>query len=146
MGAIGMPVRLTLPESGAVALAESADHLDRACDTYAFLAALDNNHRLWLALAEIADRQGWQSPDRRLADYVMATSCKAGRAVRDDHVQSLIDINRKVSADLLGGGRLEPVRSRVTLAWEEQGRPFGLTLDRWLVAEMERKARITSAA
>lgn len=141
MGIVSIPVRLTLSESCAVALTMAADELIGANDTVNFLAALDTNHRLWLSLSEIASTSKWTVPDRRLSDFVMATSHKAGRKTGDDQIETLISINRDVSTKLAGNQQLEAVKNRAVLAWQERGRPYGLSLERWLIAEMERKAR-----
>lgn len=135
-----IPVRLTLEESSAVALATAARYLDAAHDAREFAAALDNNHRLWLLLCEIADRDGWAAADRRLTDFVMATSRKAGRGVDDDHVEALIDINRTVSAELTGGRDLSSIQRRAVLAWQESG--WVQSLEHWLLGEIQRKARM----
>lgn len=142
MGIISIPVRLTLAESSAVALTMAADELAAACNTIKFLAALDTNHRLWLTLSDIAQASNWATPDRRLSDFVMATSHKAGRKTGDDMIETLIGINRDIAAKLAGTQDMEAVQRRATLAWQERGRPYGLGLERWLIAEMERKARI----
>ncbi|MCR6632735.1 MAG: flagellar biosynthesis regulator FlaF [Magnetospirillum sp.] len=142
MGSVSIPVRLTLPESSAVALTRAADEMADACDNQRFLAALDGNHRLWRALNEIAHAKGWRIPDRRIADYVMSTTHKAGRATSDDQIETLIAINRDMAAQLAGGQDLELVQRRAELAWRERGRPYGVRLDHWLIAEMERKARL----
>lgn len=135
-----IPVRLTLEESSAVALTTAAKHLDAAHDADDFAAALDNNHRLWLLLCEIADTSGWAATDRRLTDFVMTTSRKAGRGVDDDHIEALIDINRSVSARLTGGRDLSAIQRRAMLAWQESG--WVQSLERWLLAEIQRKARM----
>ncbi len=142
MGIISIPVRLTLAESCAVALHLAAEELAAAADHMTFLAALDSNHRLWLSLAQIAQGSGWSVPDRRLADFVTATAHKAGRKTGDDQIETLIAINREVAGHLAGGQDMEAMHSRAALAWQERGRPYGLGLERWLIAEMERKARI----
>ncbi len=135
-----IPVRLTLEESSAVALATAARHLDAAQDADDFAAALDNNHRLWLLLCEIGDRNCWAATDRRLTDFVVATSRKAGRGVDDDHVEALIDINRSVSARLTAGRDLSAIQRRAMLAWQESG--WVQSLERWLLAEIQRKSRM----
>ncbi|MBI5162384.1 MAG: DUF2934 domain-containing protein [Magnetospirillum sp.] len=138
---VAIPVRLTLAESGAVALAEAARRLNNADNTSKFLSALDDNHRLWMTLAEVARTAAWAVPDRRLAHYVMATSCKAGCGVHDGDVEALIDINRDVSARLVRGRSIDSIRRRAELAWRESGRT-GATLERWLIQEIARKAHL----
>ncbi|MGE5504906.1 MAG: flagellar biosynthesis regulator FlaF [Actinomycetota bacterium] len=135
-------MKLSLAESGAVALEDAADELNAASDSHEFLSALDFNHRLWLALTEIARDQGWTWPDRRQADFVVNITCRAGRGVRDDDVEALISINRELSRTLAAGRDLDGIRRRVVLAWRERGSGYGIPLDAWLLAEMRRKAHI----
>ena len=135
-----IPVRLTLEESSAVALAAAANYLDAAHDADEFAAALDNNHRLWLLLCDIADRRGWTATDRRLVDFVVVTSRKAGHGVDDNLVEALIDINRSVSARLTAGRDLPAIQRRAVLAWQESG--WVQSLERWLLGEIQRKARM----
>lgn len=139
MGTASIPVRLTIEESSAIALTEAADDLANARDTATFLAALETNHRLWLTLADVARRHGWKALDRRLAEFVTATTAKAGRGVPDEHLETLIDINREVSSKLTGNAA--SARRRAVLAWQEHGKPYGVRLDTWLIAEIQRKAR-----
>lgn len=142
MGNVTIPVRLTLPESSAVALTKAADDMSDARDNDHFLAALHANHRVWRSLTEIARAKNWAFPDRRIADFVMSTSTKAGRQTGDDAIETLIAINRDTAARLADGQNLELVTRRAELAWRERGRPYGVKLDHWLVSEMERKARL----
>lgn len=142
MGSVSIPVRLTLPESSAVALTKAADDMADASDSHHFLAALDSNHRLWRTLSEISAAKGWTLPDRRVVDFVVGTTHKAGRRTGDDQIETLIAINREVAAHLAGGQDLEMVTRRAELAWRERGRPYGVRLDHWLIGEMERKARL----
>lgn len=146
MGSVSIPVRLTLPESSAVALTKAADDMADASDPSRFVAALNGNHRLWQALAEIADAKGWTFPDRRITDFVMKTTHKAGRSTGDDQIETLIAINRDMASQLAGGQDMETVTRRAELAWRERGRPYGVRLDQWLITEMERKARLRHAA
>lgn len=136
-----IPVRLSLEESSAAALLEAADELSTARDAAHFVAALDTNHRVWLTLTDIAGRGAWKVFERRLADFVVATTRKAGKGVHDDDVETLIGINRDLSARLANGRDLGSIRRRAQLAWQEAGRARGISLDRWLIAEMERKAQ-----
>ncbi len=142
MGSVSIPVRLTLPESSAVALTKAADDMADASDSQRFLAALDGNHRLWHSLSRIAAAKGWSMPDRRVAEFVMTTTHKAGRRTGDDQIEALIAINREIAAQLAGSQDLELVTRRAELAWRERGRPYGVRLEQWLIAEMERKARL----
>ncbi|MGE5477194.1 MAG: flagellar biosynthesis regulator FlaF [Bacteroidales bacterium] len=145
MGSVSIPVRLTLPESSAVALTKAADDMADASDSRRFLAALDANHRLWRALSEIAEAKGWTVPDRRTTEFVVKTTHKAGRRTGDDQIETLIAINREMAARLAGSQDLELVTRRAELAWRERGRPYGVKLDHWLIGEMERKARMRHA-
>ncbi len=139
---VSIPIRLTLAESGAVALAEIAHDLDAALDAMAFLVALDNNHRLWLTLSDVAHRCGWRAPDRRLASFVTATSCQAGRGVDDEAVEALIGINLDVATELAAGQDMDTIRRRALLAWREAAPSHGLDMERWLIGEMARKSRM----
>lgn len=139
MGMGSIPVRLTLAESGAVALDDAARDLDAACDADTFITALDRNHRLWLALGDVASRQGWGVPDHRLADFVVAVSERAGCGVRDQDVETLIGINRDLAKHLVSGHDVEAIRRRVRLAWEEAG-PQGQPFATWLINELRRRA------
>ena len=139
-----IPVRLTLTESTAAALAAAADDLCQAASIEDFFAALDANHRLWLTLARIATSQDWSHPNRRLSDFVVGASGGAGRGLSDERLQALVEINREVSGRLAQGRSLAPIRQRAQLAWQERGQPHGVPLGRWLVAEMERQDRVTA--
>ncbi|CAA7621444.1 conserved hypothetical protein [Magnetospirillum sp. LM-5] len=141
MSFAAIPVRLSLEESSAVALLEAAEELSTAHDAERFVAALDTNHRVWMALSDVARRSAWKVFERRLADFVMTTTRKAGKGVRDDDVETLIGINRDLSSRLANGRDLGAIRRRAHLAWQEGGKGRGLSLDRWLIAEMERKAQ-----
>lgn len=142
MGSVSIPVRLTLPESSAVALTKAADDMADATDSQRFLAALESNHRLWRSLSRIAAAKGWNLPDRRMTEFVMNTTHKAGRRTGDDQIETLIALNREVAAHLAGDQDLELVTRRAELAWHERGRPYGMRLEQWLISEMERKARL----
>lgn len=141
MGTMSIPVRLSIEESSAIALGAAADDLANAQDADAFLAALDTNRRLWLVLAEIARRHRWPAVDHRQADFVAATTATAGKGISDQQLEALIGINREVSARLTRGRNPAAARRRALLAWQEQGKPHGLPLDAWLIAEIQRKAR-----
>lgn len=127
---------LSLAESGALALDNAAAQLDNAGNAASFLKALERNRVVWLTVQAMAMRQNWQVPDRRLAEYALATTRRMGLGVNDDHVHALIDINRQVSAELAGGD-LQHIRERAYFIWEELGRPHGQDLDHWLTAEFE---------
>ncbi|MEW5726738.1 MAG: DUF2934 domain-containing protein [Pseudomonadota bacterium] len=143
MGIVSIPVRLSLSEGSAVALMEAADDLAAADCAEKFVAALDTNRMLWLTLASVAERHHWPIPTPRTTDFVMTTTRFAGRGIKDEHVEVLIGINREVSRELADGHDLDPIRSRALLAWHESGEQVGLPLGRWLIAEIDRKARLT---
>lgn len=128
--------KLTQAESGALALDDAAAQLDRADDTGKFLRALEHNRKVWQAIRDLAVRHNWQVPTPRLADYALSTAGKMGHGVDDEQLSALIDINRRVSAELAGGD-LEHIRKRAYFIWENRGHPQGQDLDHWLIAEME---------
>ncbi|MCR6632736.1 MAG: DUF2934 domain-containing protein [Magnetospirillum sp.] len=127
---------LTLAESGALALADAATQLDNADDAGKFLRALERNRKVWQTIKDLAERHNWRVPNARLADYALSTARKMGRGVDDEQLNTLIDINRRVSAEL-AGGNIDQIRERAYFLWENQGRPDGKDLDHWLIAEME---------
>lgn len=141
MHAAPIPVRLSLSESTAAALAMAADDLSSATDTEHFLAALEGNHRLWQILIDVARTNDWVEPTRHLADFVVSASRTAGRGLRDEHLETLVEINRDLSTRLARGHALDRIRQRAALAWKERGCPLGLSFGRWLLVEMERQAR-----
>ncbi|HLO78632.1 MAG TPA: DUF2934 domain-containing protein [Magnetospirillum sp.] len=130
------PDRLSLTESGALALADAATQLDHADDTEKFLLALERNHKVWQAIKLLAKRHGWNVPTPLLADFALATAQKMGRGVNDHQLSTLIDINRRISREL-AGGNIDAIRQRAYYIWEERGRPQGHDLEHWLIAEME---------
>jgi hypothetical protein len=131
---------LTLAESGALALAEAATRLDTADDAGKFLDALERNQKVWQAIKNLAERHEWAMPSAQLAEYALKTARKMGRGVADEQLDTLIDINRRVSAELAGGD-IERIRERAYFIWENRGRPHGEDLDHWLIAEMESLGR-----
>jgi hypothetical protein len=137
-----IPVRLSLEESSAAALLEAAEELSAARDAEHFVEALNTNHRVWLALTDIAGRTAWGVPNPRMVDFVVATSCKAGHGVRDGDIEALIGINRDLSERLAAGRDLAAIRRRAELAWRESAAAASVPLHRWLIDEMERKARM----
>ena len=127
---------LTLAESGALALAEAARQLDSADEPAKFLRALEHNRKVWQTIRDLAARHNWRTPTPRLADYALATARKMGHGVADEHLSNLIDISRRVSAELAGGD-IERIRERAYFIWESRGRPHGQDLEHWLMAEMD---------
>lgn len=139
---LSLPSELSLAESGALALAEAARDLDSASNAAGFLRALERNQRVWKAIKDLAARENWPAPNARLADYALSTARKmGGRGVNDEHVEALIDINRRVSAELARGDDIDHIRSRAYFIWESAGRPQGQDLEHWLLAEMELRGR-----
>ena len=141
MGSLSIPVRLPLGELSAVALTQAAANLASATDRQAFLGALEDNHHLWRVLVGVAHQKSWKTPDARQADFVMTVSRKCGLGVCDDHVEALIDINSRVSAQLIGGGDLQRAVTRATLAWNESGLNETVRFHQWLLDEILRKTR-----
>lgn len=131
---------LTLAESGALALADAATELDTADNAGMFMKALERNRKVWQTIKDVAERQNWRVPNSRLADYALTTARKMGCGVNDEQLNTLIDINRRVSAELAGGS-IDNIRERAYYIWESSGRSHGQDLDHWLIAEMENKGR-----
>ena len=130
----GLPARLSLAESGALALDDAAAALDGAVDSTAFLDALARNRRVWAAIRRLSRREHWPVPSHRQTAFALGASGK--RAVSDDEVHALVDVNRSVSA-ALAGGAIAPIRERACSLWEQRGRHQGQALDFWLLAEIE---------
>ncbi|MBC7908775.1 MAG: DUF2934 domain-containing protein [Rhodospirillaceae bacterium] len=133
-----MAMSLTLAETGALALADAATDLDQADDTRKFLGALERNRKVWQTLKDVALRQNWRVPNAQLADYALNTAGRMGHGVNDAQVSALIDINRRVSAEL-AGGCIDHIRERAYFIWENSGRPQGQDLEHWLIAEIQMK-------
>ncbi len=134
-----IPICMSLNESSALALDLAAEDLATAQGDGQLIDALNANHRLWLRLSAIAHQCGWRFPDRKQAEFVMTTIHLACRSGSGDHALILADINRDLSSKLTHGRDLTSIRNRATLAWREMGRP--LSLESWLMLEMERKAK-----
>jgi hypothetical protein len=126
--------RLTLAETGALALDEAAKQLDQALDTDSFLQALERNQRVWRTLAHIALTRAWQFPNERQMAYALSPDPHGDS---DQRVSTLIDINREVSDILAHGDDLARIRERAYAIWETRGKPHGQDLEHWLLAEME---------
>lgn len=141
MAILSIPVRLPLTELSAIALTEAANALASASDPHAFISALEENHHLWRTLVGVAHQQSWTIPDARQAEFVMAVSRKCGLGVCDDHVESLIGINHRVSSQLAGGTDLHRIANRANLAWRETGQSETLSFHHWLMEEILRKTR-----
>jgi hypothetical protein len=135
----GKSHRLSLAESGAVALDNVAAALDSADDLETLLDALERNRRVWNAIQDIGRREGWDVPSGRQTAFVLGTISKA--AVSDDEVHALAEVSRSVSEALVGNA-IDRIRKRAYFLWERKGRPHGQALDFWLLAEMtENKGR-----
>ena len=128
--------RLTLAETGALALDEAAQELDKAFDTASFLKALERNQRVWRTLAQIALSRAWQFPNERQVAFALSTDSQGGKN-NDDRINTLIDINREVSDILARGDDIARIRERAYSIWESRGRPQGQDMEYWLLAEME---------
>lgn len=128
--------RLTLAETGALALDEAARELDKASDTASFLKALERNQRVWRTLAHIAMTRAWQFPNERQVAYALSTD-GLGAKGNDERINSMIDINREVSDILARGDDIARIRERAYAIWESRGRPVGQDMEHWLLAEME---------
>ncbi|MBI3445192.1 MAG: DUF2934 domain-containing protein [Magnetospirillum sp.] len=126
--------RLTLAETGALALSLAAGDLDRAEDTATFLKALERNQRVWRTLAHIAASRAWQFPNERQVAYALST---VDKGANDARISALIDINREVSNILAHGDDIARIRDRAYAIWEERGHPQGQDMEHWLLAEME---------
>jgi len=144
MNGVAIPIKLTLAEICAIALAEAAEALDDADDANTFLTAIETNHRLWLTLTTIVRRHLDDVIDQRTADFVISMSYKAGRGIPDQNIEALIGVNADLAATLTGGCDLTPIRRRAELAWKEAG-VHGMTLRTWLLSEIDRKTRIAEA-
>lgn len=130
------PERLTLAETGALALDEAARELDKASDTASFLKALERNQRVWRTLAHIAMARAWPFPNERQVVYALSTNGQ-GNSGSDERINTLIDINREVSEILAHGDDIARIRERAHAIWESRGHPQGQDLEHWLLAEME---------
>jgi hypothetical protein len=146
MATLSMPVRLNLSELCAAALLAAADNLSSASDTESFLGALEGNHGLWRELVETAKHFRLNAPASDRADFVITVSRKCGQGVGDEHVEALIGINRQMAVQLVGGA--DPCRAwkRAELAWRESGLTASTPFQRWLIEEIQRKARHQSAS
>ncbi|MBC7950603.1 MAG: DUF2934 domain-containing protein [Rhodospirillaceae bacterium] len=131
-----MSMPLTLAETGALALADAATQLDQADNAGKFLHALERNRKVWQTIKDVALRL----PNPQLADYALSTAGKMGHGVNDAQVSALIDISRRVSAQL-AGGNIDHIRERAYFIWENSGHPSGQDLEHWLIAEIETKGK-----
>lgn len=141
MATLSMPVRLNIGELCTTALLTAADNLAIASDTDSFLGALEENHRLWRTLVEVARHLPLDAPASDRADFVISVSRKCGQGVCDEHVEALIGINRQMAAQLAKGGDSCRIQRRANLAWHETGLTQSVPFARWLMDEIQRKSR-----
>ncbi|CAA7617101.1 hypothetical protein [Magnetospirillum sp. SS-4] len=141
MATLSMPVRLNLGELCAAALEAAADNLAAASDTESFLGALEENHGLWRTLVEVARHLPLDVPASDSAGFVISVSRKCGQGVCDEHVEALIGINRRMSAQLVKAGDPCRIQRRAELAWRETGLAPSVPFSRWLTDEILRKSR-----
>ncbi len=127
---------LTPAESGALALDGAARALDHAHDPQQFIAALEHNRQVWQILGKLAQRKNWQVPDARMAAYALDTANKMGRGVSDEQLNTLIDINRQVSAHLAGGD-LDHLNHRAQSLWAAQNHQPDQDMDHWLIQSLK---------
>lgn len=130
-----IPIQLTLAEICVAALTEAADGIEEARDMAAFLDALDINHRLWLAMREVGP------PEARDTEFAIARSSRLGRGVNDAEVEALVAINRRLAEELAANGAIGRIRTRVRLAYREDG---GGGFVPWLLTQMNKKGRLRS--
>jgi hypothetical protein len=124
---------LSPAERGALALADAAASLDQAHDTDTFLRALDQNHKVWMALQTMTARHHWAVPDRREVDFALETSEKS--RVTDRDVHALVEINQKIS-QALAGGDLAPLRQRARALEAGREPADGQGPEQWLIDEV----------
>ena len=133
-------VSLSLKETSAVALVEAAENLNEAASIGAFVSALDQNHRLWRRLMEVADRYGWGSVDRRHSDFVLSQLGKCGLNIRDSDVEALVTINRDISRRLASRRDIKSIRDLALSAWHDSGLSDEVPLGAWLIDHIDRKS------
>jgi len=136
-----IPIRLTIAEICLAALMEAADGIEAAHDTAAFQAALDSNHRLWLAMRALGERDGGAVPSFRDSEFSILESSRLGVGVTDATIETLVAINRRMANALGANGDIPRIRTRVRLAYRES---CGGGLIPWLLAQMNRKDHLRS--
>ena len=129
-----MAYSLSLRETGALILNDAATAIDMAEDSAAFLRALEHNRQVWNTLKDISECQSWGIPDRRQTEFALGATMRSG--ISDHDIDTLLDINRSVSA-ALADGSIDLIRLRAYYIWENQGHPQGQDMDHWLLAEMQ---------
>ncbi len=135
-----IPVGLSQMEGSAIALNEAAESLNEAANIGAFVSALDQNHRLWRRLMEVADRYGWGSVDRRHSDFVLSRLNKCGLNIRDSDVEALVAINRDISRRLASGRDIKSIRALALSVWRDSGLSDEVPLGAWLIDHIDRKS------
>lgn len=93
----------TLPETGtdarsiATCLEAVAEQLHRARDVAEFFAAVDAHRRVWLGVRQACPTVRSKIPER-LLEFSLAVSARQPRRLSDQEVETLIQIDRFVSA------------------------------------------------
>jgi hypothetical protein len=135
-----IPVGLSPIEGSVVALNEAAENLNEAANIGAFVSALDQNHRLWRRLMEVADRCGWGSVDRRHSDFVLSRLGQSGLNIRDSDIEALVAINRDISRRLASGRDIMSIRELALSAWHDSGLSDEVPLGAWLIDHIGHKS------
>ncbi|MEW5727349.1 MAG: hypothetical protein AB1918_05940 [Pseudomonadota bacterium] len=101
----------------ASALAEIADRLDNCRDAASFVAALQDQGRLWRDMLAVGHALGCRIPDA-MAEFVAAATGHARAGVDDHEVEAMISINRRLAEEL---ARIPPGRHgpRAISLWSE---------------------------
>jgi hypothetical protein len=101
---------LTIWEQDAFALSQAAVEMDRArSDPEALAAALNSNLELWIAIRSVASAEQSRLPEvikanlGQLFHYVAETTLRNGTALREEALNSLINVNLQLSEGLLEG-------------------------------------------
>ncbi len=104
---------LSISEEDAFSLSRAAVMLDRAkqnrADKAALTAALNHNLELWVAIQGMVARRDNGLPERvkenliSLGNYVADTTFKSADGLKDETIDTLININLQISEGLLEG-------------------------------------------
>ncbi|MCH8834311.1 MAG: hypothetical protein IH925_00015 [Proteobacteria bacterium] len=104
---------LSISEEEAFGLSRAAVMLDRAkqnrADKAALAAALNHNLELWVAIQGIVARRDNDLPEKvkdnliSLGNYVADTTFKSADGLKDETIDTLININLQISEGLLEG-------------------------------------------
>lgn len=139
MGPNVIPNHTSLADICIAALTEVADCFDGARAAATYRVALDNNHRLWLILAEIGAATGNKRFLRDSA-FAISRSVLLGQGDADAEVATLVAINRRIVNDLAVGADVQRICARVHLAYRESDDGGGFT--NWLLAQINKKERL----